>query len=212
MIACGALARELGEIARRLDHVAVACLPARLHNRPEQIPEAVRGRIRAARASGDFETILVGYMDCGTGGLLDRVCEQEGVERLPGPHCYQLYAGEDRFSAWQDAEPGTFYLTDYLVRHFDRIVMDGLGITAHPQLLEAYFGNYTRVIHLAQTEDSVLWDKAERAAARLGLRCERVHTGYGGLESGLESQTRPRALELGRRRHRAPRPAGAAVR
>ena len=182
IIACGALARELAEITRRFDHITVQCLPAKLHNRPEKIPEAVRQRVRTARAQGDADTILVGYMDCGTGGLLDRVCAEEGVERLPGAQCYELFAGSDRFTNWQDEEPGTFYLTDYMVRHFDRIVMDGLGITAHPQLRDAYFGNYTRVVYLAQTDDPHLASRAASSAARLGLRCERVFTGFGGLE------------------------------
>ena len=184
VIGCGALVRELQEVAARNggEQIVVECLPAIMHNRPEQIPEAVRRRVRAAKATGAFRTILVGYMDCGTGGLLDRVCAEEGVERLGGPHCYELYAGADVFAGLQDDEPGTFYLTDYLVRHFDRLIMKGLGISAHPELLEMYFGNYTRVVHLAQTDDDRLARAAEQAAARLGLRCERIFTGVGGLE------------------------------
>ena len=184
VIGCGALVRELQEVANRNGggHIEVECLPAIMHNRPEQIPEAVRRRVRAAKASGAFRTILVGYMDCGTGGLLDRVCSEEGVERLDGAHCYELYAGPDVFAGLQDAEPGTFYLTDYLVRHFDRLIMKGLGISEHPELLEMYFGNYTRVVHLAQTDDDRLARAAEQAAARLGLRCERILTGIGGLQ------------------------------
>ena len=183
IIGCGALVRELQEVANRNggEHFKVECLPAILHNRPEQIPEAVRRRVRAAKATGAFRTILVGYMDCGTGGLLDRVCAEEGVERLGGPHCYELYAGADTFAGLQDAEVGTFYLTDYLVRHFDRLIMRGLGLSAHPQLREMLFGNYTRVVHLAQTDDDGLARAAEQAAARLGLRCERIFTGIGGL-------------------------------
>lgn len=187
VIGCGALVRELREVAtlNGRHHLEVECLPAIMHNRPEQIPDAVRGRIRAAKDRGTYSTILVGYMDCGTGGLLDRVCSEEGVERLPGAHCYQLYAGADTFAGLQEAEPGTFYLTDYLVRHFDRVIMRGLGISQHPQLLEAYFGNYTRVVHLAQTDDDRLARAAQQAAARLGLRCERILTGIGGLEGPI---------------------------
>ncbi len=166
-------------------HLDVECLPAILHNRPEQIPDAVRSRVRAAKARGGHRTILVGYMDCGTGGMLDRVCAEEGVERLPGAHCYELYAGADAFDALHEAEPGTFYLTDYLVRHFDRLIMQGLGISQHPQLLEMYFGNYTRVVHLAQTDDDRLALAARQAADRLGLRCERIFTGIGGLEARI---------------------------
>jgi len=187
VVGCGALVRELRDIAALNAglHLEVECLPAILHNRPERIPDAVRRRVRAAKARGAYSTIIVGYMDCGTGGLLDRVCSEEGVERLPGAHCYELYAGAGAFAGLQDAEPGTFYLTDYLVRHFDRLVMDGLGISQHPELLEAYFGNYTRVVHLAQADDDRLARAAEQAAARLGLRCERILTGIGGLEGRI---------------------------
>ena len=187
VIGCGALVRELREIAalNGSRHIEVECLPAIMHNRPERIPDAVRQRVRVAKARGAYSTIIVGYMDCGTGGLLDRVCSEEGVERLPGAHCYELYTGADAFAGLQEAEPGTFYLTDYLVRHFDRLIMEGLGISQHPELLEAYFGNYTRVVHLAQADDDRLARAAERAAARLGLRCERIVTGIGGLEGRI---------------------------
>ena len=188
VIACGALARELREITAAVEGLDFECLPARLHNRPEQIPEAVRRRIRAAR--GAYGTILVGYMDCGTGGLLDRVCTEEGVERLPGAHCYELYASPELFADLQEAEPGTFYLTDYLVRHFDRLILQGLGIAAHPELRDAYFGNYTRVVHLVQEPDGELETVARRAAASLGLRYERLVCGYGGLATSLGAGTR----------------------
>ncbi|MCY3648841.1 MAG: DUF1638 domain-containing protein [Acidimicrobiaceae bacterium] len=184
VIGCGALVRELREVAalNGSKHLEVECLPAIMHNRPERIPDAVRRRVRVAKARGAYSTIIVGYMDCGTGGLLDRVCAEEGVERLPGAHCYELYTGTDAFADLQEAEPGTFYLTDYLVRHFNRLIMEGLGISQHPELLEAYFGNYTRVVHLAQADDDRLARAAEQAAARLGLRCERIVTGIEGLE------------------------------
>ncbi|MDE0653687.1 MAG: DUF1638 domain-containing protein [bacterium] len=185
VIACGALARELAEITGALDGLDFECLPARLHNRPEQIPEAVRRRVRAARET--YETILVGYMDCGTGGLLDRVCAEEAVERLPGDHCYELYAGSAVFAELQAAEPGTFYLTDYLVRHFDRLILEGLGIAKHPELRDAYFGNYTRVIHLAQEPEGGLETEARRAAGALGLRYERIVTGYDRLAAALRT-------------------------
>ena len=186
VIGCGALVRELRAIAERNggDVLTVECLPAKLHNRPERIPEAVRQRVRSARARG-FARIVVGYMDCGTGGLLDRVCDEEGVQRLPGAHCYELYAGSQAFDDLHEAEPGTFYLSDYMVRHFDRLIMDGLGISEHPQLRDAYFGNYTRVVHLAQTDDLDLDTAAAQAAQSLGLRYERVYTGDGGLERPL---------------------------
>ena len=185
VIACGALARELAAITAALDGLDFECLPARLHNRPEQIPEAVRRRVQAAR--GAYDTILVGYMDCGTGGLLDRVCAEEGVERLPGDHCYELYAGSEVFAGLQQAELGTFYLTDYLVRHFDRLILEGLGIAEHPELRDAYFGNYTRVVHLVQEPDGGLEAQARRAAAALGLRYERIDTGHDGLAAALRT-------------------------
>lgn len=182
VIACGAIARELTQVVRldRLDGVEVVCLPAAFHNEPDRIPEAVRTAVRTGRERG-IERILVGYADCGTGGRLDAVCADEGVERLPGAHCYGFFAGQDAFAQLQDEEPGTFYLTDYLARHVDRLVFGVLGLDRHPELRDAYFGNYRRVVHLAQTDDPLLEDKARDAARRLGLAFERRVTGYGEL-------------------------------
>lgn len=181
LIACGALAREALAVLRanRLEHVELGCLPASLHNRPERIPDAVRARIRAA---GDgFDRILVLYGDCGTGGELDRVLAEEGAERIEGPHCYAFYAGGTVFEALAEAEPGTFYLTDFLTRQFETLVVEGLGLDRHPELLPLYFGNYRRLVYLAQTDDARLTTKAEAAAERLGLAFERRFTGLGGL-------------------------------
>lgn len=185
IIACGALARELTAViaANGWQHVQVQCLPADLHNRPEKIPDAVRDKIRAARVC--FGRILVAYADCGTGGLLDRVLEEEGVERLPGAHCYEFYAGTPAFAALADAEPGSFYLTDFLVRHFERLVIRELGIERHPELAPQYFGNYRRLVYLAQIEDAQLLELARKAAARLGLAFEYRFTGYGDLERAV---------------------------
>ena len=182
LIACGALGRELTAVvaANGWHDVQVQCLPADLHNRPDRIPEAVREKIRAGRAR--FACILVAYADCGTGGLLDRVLEEEGVERLPGAHCYEFYAGTPAFTALADAEPGSFYLTDFLVRHFDRLVIRELGIERHPELTSQYFGNYRRLVYLAQSEDAQLQGQARGAAARLGLEYRYRFTGYGELE------------------------------
>jgi len=184
VIACGALARELLEITRRngLDDVTVECLPAALHNRPSEIPEAVRERIDRAREHYAPEQILVGYADCGTGGLLARVCEEEGVEMLAGAHCYEFFATARRFEELQDDEVGSFYLTDFLVRHFDRIVWHGLALDRHPELRDAYFGNYTRLVYLAQTRDTSLVAAAEHAAERLGMPLHVERTTYGELE------------------------------
>jgi hypothetical protein len=186
VIACGALARELIAVieANGLDHLSVTCLPAILHNRPEKIPEAVRRKIRANRAK--YDAILCLYGDCGTGGMLDAVLAEEGVERIEGAHCYAFFAGLDAFEAMHDAEPGTFYLTDYLVRHFDRLMIKGLGLDRYPQLLPDYFGNYKRVVYLAQVEDEALTRKARAAAQRLGLAFERRSTGMGGLAAFLD--------------------------
>ena len=181
LIACGALAREtLAAItANGLAHIDVTCVSALLHNRPERIPEAVRTKIREHRPS--YGRILVLYGDCGTGGELDRVLAEEGVARIEGPHCYAFYAGRAVFDALAEAEPGTFYLTDFLVRQFDTLVIAGLGLDRHPQLLPLYFGNYRRLVYLAQTDDPGLSGKAEAAARRLGLVFERRLTGWGGL-------------------------------
>ena len=187
VIGCGALAEELVELTRRagLPAMDLACLPASLHNRPEQIPARVAARIRRARADG-YDRIFLAYADCGTGGLLDRMLETEpaaaGVARLEGAHCYEVYAGRAAFAQLHDEEPGTFYLTDYLARNFERLVVRGLGLDRHPELLPLYFGNYRRLVFLAQTEDATLTASAEAAAARLGnLAFERRLVGLGEL-------------------------------
>ncbi|MFN2483729.1 MAG: DUF1638 domain-containing protein [Candidatus Limnocylindria bacterium] len=185
MLGCGALARELVEITRGLPNMDVACLPPSLHNRPGGIPGAVRARIRAARARGLHARIFVAYADCGTGGLLDRVLAEEGVERLPGAHCYEVFARSTSFMRLADEEPATFWLTDFLARNFDRLVIRGLGIDRHPELLAVYFGNYRRVVYLSQTDDPELVARARAAADRLGLPFQHRHTGYGELATSL---------------------------
>ena len=186
VIGCGALAVELVDLTRRagLPVMDLTCLPASLHNRPERIPGAVAARIRRARDEG-YDRIFVAYADCGTGGLLDRVLEAEGVARLEGAHCYEVYAGRAAFAALADAEPGTFYLTDFLVRNFDRLVVRGLGLDRHPELLPLYFGNYSRLVYLAQTNDAALTTRAQAAARRLGLAFERVQAGLGELAPAI---------------------------
>ena len=184
VIGCGALARELVSLTRQLPNVEVACLPANLHNRPGGIPGAVRGRIADARADG-FDRIFVAYADCGTGGMLDRVLADERVERLPGAHCYEVFAGSEAFARLHDEEPGTFYLTDFLARNFDRLVIHGLGIDRHPELLPVYFANYRRVVYLAQTDDPDLLSAAQAAATRLGLAFEHRMTGLGLLGTSV---------------------------
>ncbi len=190
ILACGALATEIRDIARlhELENVTLECLPGILHNRPTEIPDAVRARLDRAR--GHYERILLGYADCGTAGELADIAAREGIEMLPGAHCYQFFAGHDVFERMHDDDPTAFYLTDYLVKHFDRIILDGLGIDAHPELRDLYFGNYTKMVHLAQTDDPDLDAGAVRCAERLGLAFERVTTTYGDLEPAVVSISR----------------------
>jgi len=185
VIACGALARELLDVVRlnRLSQIAVTCLPAILHNRPERITEAVRGKIRVNRHR--YDRILCLYGDCGTGGQLDAMLAEEGVERIEGAHCYAFYTGLADFDGIMDEEAATFFLTDYLVRFFDRIIIEGLGLDRFPQLMGDYFGNYRRIIWLAQTPTPELEARAHAAAARLGLPLEIRTTGLSGIETFL---------------------------
>ncbi|HWJ34178.1 MAG TPA: DUF1638 domain-containing protein [Steroidobacteraceae bacterium] len=192
IIACGALAHEITALRRAngWDHVDVRCLPAELHNRPERIPGAVRDLIRASRASG-AQSIFVAYADCGTGGMLDEVLREEGVERIPGAHCYEFFATGPVFAALAEAEPGTFYLTDFLLRHFERLVIRGLGLDRHPELFPTYFGNYRKLAYLAQSPAPESEIQARAIAERMGLRFEYRSTGYGTLEVSLhEALTR----------------------
>lgn len=188
IIACGALAREITALKRThgWTHVHLQCLDARLHNHPSLIPERLRDRIRASR--GRFDHIFAAYADCGTGGAIDRMLAEEGVERLPGAHCYQFFAGAERFDALSTSEPGTFYLTDFLARHFERLVVRPLQIDRHPELLEAYFGNYRRLVYLSQIRDESLLAAARAAAIQLGLRFEHQPCGYGELETVLQAR------------------------
>jgi hypothetical protein len=188
VIACGAIAREVLAVVRLngwADVVTLRCLPGKLHNTPRWIASRVDAKLREAREEG-WDRVFVAYGDCGTGGALDRVVADHGVERLPGDHCYAFLAGVDDWLAMHDAEPRTFYLTDFLCRHFDRFVIQGLRLDEHPELLPDYFGNYVRVVYLAQTDDPALVRKAEEAAAYLGLALEVRRTGLGDLRPALE--------------------------
>jgi hypothetical protein len=178
VIACGALARELAHLKRLNDwpHVAIRCLPAELHNRPEKIAPAVAAMIEAERER--HAGIFVAYADCGTGGALDRVLAEHGIERLPGAHCYEFFAGSSVFDTLSETEPGTFYLTDFLVRSFDRLVRKGLGLDRHPELRDAYFGNYRRLVYLSQVADPGLEAQARAHAAFLGLDYLHQPTGF----------------------------------
>ena len=190
VIACGALAHELLEAKRlnTLDFLDVTCLPAIWHNHPEKIPEGVRRKIRSNRKK--YDRILCLYGDCGTGGMLDKMLEEEGVERIEGDHCYAFYSKPGEFDALMEEEIGTFFLTDYLVRHFDRLIIQGLGIDRHAQLMGVYFGNYKRIVYLAQMPDAALEKMARAAADRLGLEFEMRITGLGGLETFVTGKGR----------------------
>jgi len=182
LIACGALAREVVDLIERNRWTAfdVACLPAKWHNRPQLIAPGVKAKIEEAR--GRYRKIYVLYGDCGTGGDLDRVLEEEGIERIEGPHCYSFFSGNEAFASSADNDVTAFYLTDYLARHFDKLIWEGLGLKEHPELLPLYFGNYTKIIYIAQTRDEELAKRAMAAARRLGLAYEYRYTGYGDLE------------------------------
>ena len=190
IIACGAIAREIVALRKANDWSAidVQCLPPELHNRPERIPDAVRAAIAAGRER--YSRIFVAYADCGTGGRLDAVLEQEGIDRLPGAHCYEFFATAAVFAELSEAEPGTFYLTDFLVRHFDRIVVDGLGIGRNPELAAEYFRNYRRVVYLSQRRDEALERAARAIAERLQLAYAERFTGYGELATSLTAVAR----------------------
>jgi Protein of unknown function (DUF1638) len=187
VIGCGALARELVAVIDQagLVNVDLTCLPATLHNRPGVIPALVRDKVRAARPR--YRQIFIAYADCGTGGLLDAMLVDEGVERLPGAHCYEFYAGPAVFATMMDEELGTFFLTDFLARNFDRLVVKGLGLDRHPELLAVYFGNYTRLVYLSQTDDPALLAASRRAARRLGLAFEHRRTGYSDLATSIRA-------------------------
>ena len=185
VLACGALAREIRDVAAAngWDHVDLECLPAKLHNTPQAIPAAVEHRLSSA--SENYDRILVGYADCGTGGLLAPIVDKYGAEMLPGAHCYEFFAGAARFARLQEEELGTFYLTDFLARHFDRMVWRTLGLDRHPELRDTYFAHYRRVVYLSQTDDPALVAAAATAAERLGLDFVHRRVGYGLLETQL---------------------------
>lgn len=189
ILACGALANELLAL-KRLNNwttIKIRCLPAHYHQTPQRIPGAVKQAIAEIRSDND-EDILVAYGDCGTGGQLDAVLKEAGVERIPGAHCYEFFAGSDLFSQLCDAEIGTFYLTDFLVTHFNTYVWRALGLDRKPELRDMYFGNYKKLVYLAQTRSDSLVETAKKHADTLGLQFEYQYTAYGEMHSAL-SQT-----------------------
>jgi hypothetical protein len=185
VIACGALGGPIREItARRGWPVELHCLPAVLHNRPAAITPEVERLAVAAQARG--LPVAIGYADCGTYGALDDLSARLDLRRLPGLHCYDLLAGPGRVAALFEAEPGTYVLTDFLVRSFRRTVITGLGLDRYPELWPDYFGHYRRVVWLAQSPDPALHAEAEAVAARFGLPLTVIDTGLSRLERELD--------------------------
>lgn len=187
VIACGMLAREVLAVKERLGlaHLDLTCLPADLHFHPDRIPAAIDRAIEKAKAEG-YDDIFIGYADCGTGGLLDKVLEKHGVARMAGPHCFAFYQGEAAFAAVADADITAFYMTDFLCRQFDAFFVRPLGLDRHPELAKDFFANYEKVVYLAQTDDPELEKVAIRAARMLGLAYEKRVTAYGDLEPALK--------------------------
>jgi hypothetical protein len=186
VIACGAIAREVIAIckANRLDHVDLVCLPAIWHVYPQKIAPAMRAAIAEARTEG-YRKIFIGYAECGTQGQLDRICAEEGVERIAGPHCYAFFSGNAAFEAIMGDEITAFYLTDLIARQFEAFVIEPLKLDRHPELRDMVFGNYTKIVYLAQTDDPALQAKAKWAADYLKLDYEYRFTGYGDLTPAL---------------------------
>jgi hypothetical protein len=178
VIACGAISAELVRIKKlnHWEHMDIQCLPADLHARPDRIPSAVKAKIESQK--GAYKDIFVAYADCGTGGALDGMLEEYGIGRIPGAHCYEFFTGSEQFRTLSEAEPGSFYLTDFLVKHFDRLVVKGLGMDRLPQLIPVYFCNYKRLVYLAQTESADLKAAARKHADFLGLDYRYHQCGY----------------------------------
>ncbi len=185
LLACGALAHEILTLIKINGwlHMDLTCLPANYHLYPDKIPAAVEAAVEQHRA--DYDDIFVVYADCGTGGQLLDLCNKLGVKMAKGPHCYSFFEGNEKFAKIAEDECTAFYLTDFLVRQFDAFVWKPMGLDRHPELLDMYFGNYTKLVYQAQTNDPALDAKAEDCAARLGLAYERRFTGYGDLETEL---------------------------
>lgn len=188
LLACGALAREILAVraANGWDHMDLHCLPANLHLWPDRIPDAVERAVHENRTR--YDRIFIVYADCGTGGLLQARCDALEVEMVAGPHCYAFFEGVDAFAAKAEDELTAFYLTDFLVRQFDAFVWEPMGFDRHPELISLMFGNYTKLIYQAQTDDPALDAKAQACAKRLGLAYERRFTGYGDLARALAAQ------------------------
>jgi hypothetical protein len=185
VLACGALAREILALFKlnKWDHMDLTCLPAKYHLYPDKIVDAVEEAVEKHKEN--YSQIFIAYADCGTGGLLEAKCKELGVEMIAGPHCYSFFEGNEVFAETSEDEITAFYLTDFLVKQFDAFIMKPMGLDRHPELRDMYFGNYTKMVYQAQTNDPALDAKALECAAKLGLPLERRFTGYGDLETAL---------------------------
>lgn len=187
VIACGMIAREILAINEQLgDRIDLQCLPAEFHFSPQKIAPALDSAIENAKIEG-FENIFVGYANCGSTGAIDKICKKHGVERIAGPHCFSFYMGNKDFEENDGDYVTTFFITDFLARHFEAFLIKPLGLDKHPELKEVYFGNYTRALYLAQSNDLELEKQAKLGAAFLGLNYEKQSTGFGDLEPTLKS-------------------------
>ena len=185
LIACGALGREVTQVIAMngWTHLAVTCLPAKYHHTPDRIPPALQAKIRANKER--YDSIFVLYGDCGTSGEIDRVLTEEGIERIAGPHCFSFFHGNDEFEATHEGEIETFYLTDFFCQHWDKFVWQSLGIDRHPSMPAFVFGNYKKIVYIAQTDNPALQTKAREIADRLGLTYEYRFRGYADLATAM---------------------------
>ncbi|MDP6189821.1 MAG: DUF1638 domain-containing protein [Gammaproteobacteria bacterium] len=201
IIACGAIAREISAVARSngWNNIKISQIPAELHNRPELIPGAVEKRL--LDFAGEYDRVFVGFADCGTGGRLDRVLEKYQAQRLNGAHCYEFYAGSAAFAKLAELELGTFYLTDYLAKHFEPLIMQGMGLRDKPKLIPLMFGHYKKLVYMAQDDSRHLDHYAEAAAQSLGLHYEKIITGYGQMALDLQQYMQNNEVEVVRWQH-----------
>ena len=189
ILACGALAKEISALIRLngWSHLKTRYLPAILHNTPEKITEQLRMVLQSSQTK--FSKIFIGYADCGTGGKIDSLLDEFDVQRLPGAHCYEFFAGKQTFAEIMEEEIGSYFLTDFLVKAFEKLVWQGMKIDRHPELLPIYFKHYKKLVYLAQSENLELQTQAHEIAGRLGLVYEKRVTGYGELEHSLTALT-----------------------
>ena len=185
ILACGALAKEISTLIRLngWSHLKTRYLPAILHNTPEKITEQLRMILQSSQTK--FSKIFIGYADCGTGGKIDSLLDEFNVQRLPGAHCYEFFTGKQTFAEIMEEEIGSYFLTDFLVKAFEKLVWQGMKIDRHPELLPIYFKHYKKLVYLAQSENQELQTQAYEIAGRLGLVYEKRFTGYGELEHSL---------------------------